>query len=193
MGTAGGLPSNRTVLVGLSLKRVLHMPPAAIMAVGAGMSMMGSMKAGEAAEEQGQQEMAYLYAQAEQEKVAQLRDLTDFDRESSRAQARARAVAAAQGGGTEGALDLFQYQASVFGENRQRLINDSDARIAGLNTRAKSAFNAGQEAKWSIIQQGAGKAASMFAGGMGGMGGGGAAPAGGFSSVGSLISARGIR
>lgn len=163
MGAACGLPPNRTVPVGLPLKRTLYMPPAAIAAVGIGMSVMGGISQGRAAQKQGEAEAAYLSAQADQERLALDRDLADYDREASRSLARSRAVMAANGGDTTtgGALDTLSYQQAVFGENRQRLLSDSDARIRGLNVRAESARSAGKDAMWGAIFSGFGKGLSQ--------------------------------
>lgn len=163
MGTAGGFPPNRTVPVGLPLKRVLHDPVTLLTGASAAFSVIGGIAGGAAADRQGQAEASFLEAQAQQEQLAKERDLTDFDRESGRALARSRAVIAASGGDTTtgGALDLLSYQSGVFGENRQRLINDSDARIRGLNARADSARSAGQSAQWASIFSGFGKGLSM--------------------------------
>lgn len=164
------------------------------MGAAAAMSVIGGMKAGDAAKEQGDAEARFLNQQAEQEKLAQLRDLDAFDKESSRTLARARAVFAAGGGDTTDgtALDNLAYQEGQFGEKRQSLISDSDARIAGLYTRASSAVQAGKDARMGAIFSGIGKGMSIMSSQFK-IGGDTAAPKGGFDSVGSLIKARGIR
>lgn len=126
------------------------------------MSVIGGIAQGQAQKQQGEAEATYLRQQADQERVALERDLTDQGRESGRSIARARAVLAAQGGDTTtgGALDLLATQESVYGEQRQRLISDSDARIRGLNTRADSASRAGSQAMWGSIFGGIGKGLS---------------------------------
>lgn len=164
MGPIGGFPPDYFVCLGLSLKRVLYMPPAVIMGVGAAMSVVGGMKAGEAAEEQGNAEARFLNQQAEQEKLAQLRDLDAFDKERDRTLARARATFAAGGGDTTSgtALDNLAYQEGQFGEKRQSLISDSDARIAGLYARSESAVKAGRDAKQAALFSGIGKGLSSM-------------------------------
>lgn len=144
------------------MKRVLYDPMTMLTAASAAFSLIGGVVQGIGQKSQGEAEAAYLREQAEQERLALDRDLADADRESSRTLARSRAVLAAQGGDTTtgGALDLLSYQESVFGENRQRLISDSDARIRGLNRRAESAESAGRSAMWGSIFSGAGKGLS---------------------------------
>lgn len=124
--------------------------------------VIGGVVQGISQRNQGEAEAAYLRQQADQERLALERDLTDSDREASRTLARTRAVLAAQGGDTTtgGALDLISYQQGYYGEQRQRLIHDSDARIRGLNARAESARSAGQSAMWGSIFGGLGRGLS---------------------------------
>lgn len=162
MGTAGGLPSDRPILVGILLKRVLYEPTTILMAASAAFSVIGGIAQGSSQARQGESEAAYLRQQEEQERIALARDVADYDKETTRALARTRAVVAAQGGDTTtgDALELFSYQAGVLGENRQRLINDSDARIRSLQQRQTSAIEAGKSAQWASIFSGFGKGLS---------------------------------
>ena len=132
------------------------------MGVAAAVSVVGGMMQGQAAKEQGDAEGRFLGQQADQEKLAQLRDLDALDAESSRTMARSRAVLAAGGGDTTDgtALGLLTHQAGQFGEKRKALLNDSDARIAGLYDRANSARSAGSSAQLGAIFGGLGKGAS---------------------------------
>lgn len=136
----------------------------------AAFQVIGGIAQGASQQSQGAAEAAYLRQQADQERLALERDLADQGREASRTLARTRAVLAAQGGDTTtgGALDLLSYQEGVFGENKQRLINDSDARIRGLNMRAQSAESAGRSALWGSVFSGFGRglssATSLFGG-----------------------------
>lgn len=195
MDHLGQVQENRHVSVVLSVKRVLYMPPAAILAVGAGLTMASAVAKGTQDQAAAEAEASYLRTQGEQEKLGLMRDLDAADQEASRTLARSRAVLAATGGDTTspGALDTLGYQEAQFAKNRQSLINDSDARLRGLNTRADSAESAGKMAYYSALLGGAGKSLSLFSGSIGGGASTAAAPAGGFSSVGSLITARGIR
>ena len=172
------------------------MPPAVILGVSAAMSVGGGMLQGQAAQRQADTEARFLNAQAEMEKLGQLRDLDALDEEKDRTLARSRAVAAAGGGDLSSgtALDAISDQAGSFGYKRQALINDSDARIAGLYDRSASAHTAGKEAARAAVFSGLGKGLGTVAGGLKmPSGGDGAMPSGGFDSVGSLIKARGFR
>lgn len=144
------------------MKRVLYEPTIILTAASAAFSIIGGIAQGSAQREQGESEARYLAQQAEQERVALSRDLSDADRESARNLARSRAVLAAQGGDTTtgGALDLLSTQEGVYGEQRQRLISDSDARIRGLNMRADSARRAGASAQFGSVFSGFGKGLS---------------------------------
>lgn len=102
-----------------------------------------------------------LEAQAEQERKQRARDLSDLDAERSRTLARTRAVLAAQGAGADdpSGLAVLQSQATQFGQQESRLIDDSLVRERSLEVKASNTRSVGRTEAVAHIFGGIGKAA----------------------------------
>ncbi|WP_299444686.1 hypothetical protein [uncultured Rhodospira sp.] len=135
--------------------------PITVLAVSAGLQLVGGIASGFQAQAQANQQADYLKAQAQQEVKAGQRELRDLEKERRQKLARTRAALAASGGDLSSGtpLSLQKSQEAYYAAQESRVKDDTHTASTSLRARAKNTSAAGDAALVSGIVSGISNAA----------------------------------